>query len=204
MYKVFNNDNLIILSSDDVLLGNYENKVRLENRKELDLFLKQYFNDNYLGDVWLFGYETEKMFKDFCSAFVNIEAAGGIVKNKEGEILFIKRLGVWDFPKGKIENGESPKDAALREVEEETGVENLHIIKDLKSTYHIYPHKENLVLKKTWWFEMQTDYGGILTPQENEDIVLAEWHKKEEAMELLNKSYRSLRDSFEDILKPIP
>ncbi len=204
MYKVFNNDNLIILSSDDVLLGNYENKVRLENRKELDLFLKQYFNDNYLGDVWLFGYETEKMFNEFCSAFVNIEAAGGIVKNKEREILFIKRLGVWDFPKGKIENGESPKDAALREVEEETGVENLHIIKDLKSTYHIYPHKENLVLKKTWWFEMQTDYGGILTPQENEDIVLAEWHKKEEAMELLNKSYRSLRDSFEDILKPIP
>ncbi len=201
MYKVFNNDNLIILSSDDVLLGNYENKVKLENRKKLDLFLKQYFDDNYLGDVWLFGYETEKMFNEFCSAFVNIEAAGGIVKNKEREILFIKRLGVWDFPKGKIENGESPKDAALREVEEETGVENLHIIKDLKSTYHIYPHKENLVLKKTWWFEMQTDYGGILTPQENEDIVLAEWHKKEEAMELLNKSYRSLRDNFEDILK---
>ncbi len=202
MYKVFNSDSLIFLNSEDVLLSNCEYKVKLGNSKELESFLRQYFADNYSKDILVFGYETEKLFADFCSAFIYLEAAGGIVKNENDEILFIKRLGVWDFPKGKIEDGESPKEAAMREVEEETGVENLQIIKGLQSTYHTYPFKNALVLKKTWWFEMQTDFRGELIPQENEDIELAEWHNKEDFMDLLNKSYRSLRDTFANYLNP--
>lgn len=204
MYKVFNNDSLIILNSEDVLIDHCEHKVEIKNRKELNLFLKQYFTKNYQKDVLIFGYETEILFSDFCSAFVYLEAAGGIVENNKDEILFIKRMGVWDFPKGKIEKKETPIEAALREVEEETGAENLRIIKSLKSTYHLYPFKKSTILKKTWWFEMQTDFKGELIPQENENIELAEWHNKEDVTELLNKSYRSLRDGFANYLNHYP
>ena len=202
MYKVFNSDSLIFLNSEDVLLSNCEYKVKLGNSKELESFLRQYFADNYSKDILVFGYKTEKLFSDFCSAFIYLEAAGGIVKNKNNEILFIKRLDVWDFPKGKIEDGESPKEAALREVEEETAVENMQIVKGLQSTYHIYKYKKALILKKTWWFEMQTDFSGELIPQENEYIELAEWQNKEDVTDLLNKSYRSLRDAFANYLTP--
>lgn len=203
MYEVFHNESLILLNSDDILLSRIEHKIKVKDREELISFFNQYFEETHFSDVLVFGYETERMFSDFCSAFVFLEAAGGLVENKKGEILFIKRMGVWDFPKGKIEKNESPEEAARREVEEETGVENLWIVKGLKSIYHIYPFKENLVLKKTWWFEMQTTFSGKLVPQENEDIELAEWHARNEVKKLLKKSYRSLRETFVNYLTPM-
>lgn len=52
-------------------------------------------------------------------------SAGGIVINKKGQILLVKASGYeyWGFPKGNPNKGESMKDAALREVKEEGGVE---------------------------------------------------------------------------------
>ena len=51
-----------------------------------------------------------------------IEAAGGLVKNENGDYLFIYRNDKWDLPKGKIEKDEKTKVAAVREVEEECGI----------------------------------------------------------------------------------
>lgn len=48
-----------------------------------------------------------------------------MVYNQKGEILFIKRNGRWDLPKGKAEKRETIEETAIREVEEETMVENL-------------------------------------------------------------------------------
>ncbi|MBK9671561.1 MAG: NUDIX domain-containing protein [Bacteroidetes bacterium] len=70
------------------------------------------------------------------SIYTKIEAAGGIVKNKQGQLLFIFRHGKWDLPKGKIEKGENEQDAALREVEEECGIAELTLQKKLTTTFH--------------------------------------------------------------------
>ena len=148
------------------------------------------------SNLFLFGYDAEKMFTDFCELFTCINAAGGIVENADGKILFIKRMGLWDFPKGKIESGETNEYAAIREVEEETGVANLKILSELNPTYHIYHHHDKMVLKKTFWFKMTTNFKGNLIPQTKEDIELAEWKSKNEAETLLQNSYRSLRDGF--------
>jgi 8-oxo-dGTP diphosphatase len=52
-----------------------------------------------------------------------IRAAGGIVF-RHGAVLLVHRprYDDWSFPKGKLHSGESWEDAALREVEEETGL----------------------------------------------------------------------------------
>lgn len=52
-----------------------------------------------------------------------IEGAGGVVVNSEGKILLIRHQnGTWVFPKGHLDPGETPLQAAQREVEEEAGV----------------------------------------------------------------------------------
>ncbi len=52
-----------------------------------------------------------------------VRAAGGIVV-RDGAVLLVHRprYGDWSFPKGKLEDGESWEEGALREVEEETGL----------------------------------------------------------------------------------
>lgn len=137
--------------------------------------------------------------KEFRCFFTEIPAAGGLVKNAVGEFLFIRRLGVWDLPKGKIEKKESPESAAIREVEEECGLSGLKLVRKLDSTFHIYrspflPADSNLVLKETNWFLM--DYSGNEkpVPQTEEDIVAVSWIKPSEMDEIMKNTYESLRE----------
>ncbi len=77
-----------------------------------------------------------------------IEAGGGVVLNDRGEFLVILRNGIWDLPKGKLEKGEDFATAAMREVEEETGLHGLKMLDPLSSTYHTYNLKGKRILKK--------------------------------------------------------
>lgn len=198
MYEVFNNDSLIILN--EIEISKYSNikSFEVHNLQELKEFVIPILEKNKCEDVVFFGYDTNKMFFDFCSLFYYLEAAGGIVHNTKNEILCIKRLGYWDFPKGKIEKNESPENAAVREVEEETAVNELEIVKELKPSFHIYNFKNKTILKKTFWYEMKTNFSGVLIPQTDEDIVSAQWHKRKNISILLENSYRSLREGFMD------
>jgi NAD+ diphosphatase len=63
------------------------------------------------------------MFKKLKEKIPVQKAGGGLVYNKNGEILFIFRNGKWDLPKGGKEKREKMKLTAMREVEEETGVQ---------------------------------------------------------------------------------
>ena len=66
---------------------------------------------------------------------INQTSAGGIVIKiiPEGiKVLLIKdRFGRWTWPKGHLEQGETPEEAALREIEEETGISGLEIISEV-------------------------------------------------------------------------
>ena len=67
-----------------------------------------------------------------------IIAAGGIVMNPKQEILWIFRRGFWDLPKGKLDPGETIPQCALREVEEETGINDIQLNELITITYHEY------------------------------------------------------------------
>lgn len=124
-----------------------------------------------------------------------VRAAGGIVVRDDGKMLLIKRNGRWDLPKGKVENGETLLQAALREVEEETGIKclsitNTHAFK----TYHIFNLYGGWHLKQTSWFPMTVAGGstdGI--PQSEEGITAVEWVAPDEWHRRLEKSYGTLR-----------
>lgn len=124
-----------------------------------------------------------------------IEAAGGLVQNPAGEILFIFRHGKWDLPKGKPEKGESTEETAIREVEEETGVSGLKIISSLPSTWHIYElDHQKFALKRSYWFQMKANRWEKLHIQTEEDITDAEWIKMPVPGQILDNAFLSIRD----------
>lgn len=117
---------------------------------------------------------VNSFFEELKLQFVYIEAAGGLIQ-QNNRYLFIYRLDKWDLPKGKIDAGENPQQAALRECEEECAINGLTIVSELPSTYHIYPFKGKFALKTTYWFLMNSDFEGKLVPQTEENIEKAEW-----------------------------
>ena len=138
--------------------------------------------------------DTKKLFKDFKKLFKRINAAGGVVYNIEGEILVIYRLKVWDLPKGKIDQGEKKKQAALREVREETGIQDVRIWRKLTKTMHTYRLENGKrILKYTYWYVMNTTDSQLI-PQAEESIEEAKWINPREFIDTKLKTYGSILD----------
>jgi 8-oxo-dGTP pyrophosphatase MutT (NUDIX family) len=126
-----------------------------------------------------------------------ILAGGGYVLNDNSELLLIHRRGFWDLPKGKIEVGESIADCALREVEEECNIDEVHIISDSFVTYHVYEDKRGVVLKKSVWFKMKTKSLRDPKPQTEEDITEARWQPLPVPQMVVSRMYPSIVDVIE-------
>jgi 8-oxo-dGTP pyrophosphatase MutT (NUDIX family) len=124
-----------------------------------------------------------------------IQAGGGLVySEKEDEILLIFRRGKWDLPKGKLDPDEQIENCALREVEEETGLQNLSLKQLLCTTYHTYYQNGKFILKESFWFLMATPREQVLTPQTEEDIEKCEWVKLTKLAPYLDNSFPAIVD----------
>ena len=128
--------------------------------------------------------EVKKMFKI-------IKAGGGVVKNNNDQILFIYRLKKWDLPKGKLDKGETIRDCAKREVEEETKVK-VDLKQKIISTWHTYTRNKKFILKKTTWFKMDCVDDSKMKPQKKEKIEKVEWMNNSTIKEILLNSYKTL------------
>jgi mutator protein MutT len=101
---------------------------------------------------------------------LKILAAGGIVRNENGEILMQYRRGKWDLPKGKLDDNETIEECAVREVEEETGLTNIQLGALIGVTNHRYVERGLEIDKETHWFAMRVAGDQTLVPQTEEDI----------------------------------
>jgi 8-oxo-dGTP pyrophosphatase MutT (NUDIX family) len=172
MYKVFVNEKKLLLSKQS---ENLEKTLGYENVTSLEIALDLLENTS-VTELNVFGENIDGIWAEFQKLFRIIEAAGGIVNNPNGEILFIKRLGKWDLPKGKMEKGESREESAVREIEEETGLANVELVQFINTTYHIYVERNgDKVLKCTHWFEMNFDGEDTSKPQIEEGITEVAW-----------------------------
>ena len=146
----------------------------------------------------IFGENFEKLKAGFFKHFYLIKAGGGVVKNENKEILLMYRRGKWDLPKGKLDDGETLEECAKREVEEETGLQKLEIIKPLTITYHTYVQFGKHNLKETHWYAMQTKGNEKLIPQTEEDITELAWVKKEDLQKYLSNSFPAIAEVLQE------
>ncbi|MEI6189678.1 MAG: NUDIX domain-containing protein [Chitinophagia bacterium] len=128
-----------------------------------------------------------------------IIAAGGLVTNPNGQILWIFRRGFWDLPKGKLDEGETIQTCAIREVQEETGIRNIQLHELLKFTNHRYfdNYSNEEVTKRTYWFHMTIDEHQIGVPQITEDIEKIEWHSLATAKHCLQQTFPTILEVIE-------
>lgn len=118
-----------------------------------------------------------------------ITAAGGVVFRMEQdrtEVLLIRRNGVWDLPKGKLEEGESVPQCAVREVAEEVHAPLPCIVGSLPQSYHEYEEKGIRWGKTTHWYSMVfPEIPDQFIPQQNEGITDVKWTEIGEALHLV-------------------
>ncbi len=135
-------------------------------------------------------------YRAVCGEFREVNAAGGLVSNRRGDFLLIRRNGLWDLPKGHQEAGEDISVTALREVREETGVDELELGELVCITDHCYRRDGLWHLKHTWWFRMSYTAPVDLTPQTEEDIMKAAWVAKSSLPPFLKDTYPSIKEVF--------
>lgn len=130
--------------------------------------------------------------------------AGGIIVNDKEEIVIVSQLNSWSFPKGHVETGETIFDAALREIEEETGISK----SDLTYLRPLASYERNKInsdgtgeipntLRTIHLFLFHTSINTPLTPQDPTNKI-ARWCSIDEAVDLLTheRDKQYLREQF--------
>jgi 8-oxo-dGTP pyrophosphatase MutT (NUDIX family) len=195
MYKVFVNDKPLFLTNQ--IFKETDFQLFLLESVDFKQLIVKYFQ-NKIQKAYLYHPDEKEIMKVLKTKIPVNKAGGGLVYNKNGEVLFIFRNGKWDLPKGGTDKGEEIEDTAMREVEEETGVNGLSISKKLQKTYHIFKRNGVYKLKITHWFEMQSTYDGIPVGQAEEGIEKVEWKNPEQIKEALKNSYENIKLLFEE------
>ena len=169
----------------------------LKKSQILDLFLA--FIESEKNLLTFESVSIDNGFDKLRKTFKLIYAAGGLIE-KNNKYLFIFRLKTWDLPKGKLDMGESPEEAAIRECEEECGITKLTIKKELPSTFHFYKYKGSFALKKIFWYAMSTEHNGVLVPQIEEKIESVEWFDKTQILgTVIPNTYPAILDVIKNL-----
>lgn len=199
IYKIFINETPLFLTNTEGVLDVWKNDDKslvtsyLGKKKLLHPIIDLLEKSKKYNQIVLHTDNLDQLWNDFQSIYKIIEAAGGVVKNTKNDVLIIFRRDNWDLPKGKIDRGESPEQAAVREIQEETGLKKVELGDFLCHTYHTYEMKGKRILKKTWWYTMSTPEM-TLTPQTSEDIEQAVWVELASFLDTKPTIYGSILD----------
>ena len=196
MYKIFQDNKTLIFPKIDGDALKFDATPQESDRYETDIifdFLQEWLADSDQTDTFVHEVGENAVAAALIETFRMAPAAGGIVV-MDGKIVSITRNGIPDLPKGHIEKGEQPEQAALREVEEETGIGKLRIVKALPSTWHCYRLGEEWRLKRTWWYQMESEEAMQFKPQIEEGISEIKLIGSEEIEAFLKNTFRSISE----------
>lgn len=205
MYKIFQDNKTLIFPKIDGNAMKWDATLQESERYEADIlcdFLQEWLFDTDHTDTFIHEVSQNAVAIALNETFRMAPAAGGIVV-KDGKIVSITRNGIPDLPKGHIEKGEQPEQAALREVGEETGINKLRIVRELPSTWHCYQMGEEWRLKRTWWYLMETEETLQFKPQTEEGISEVKLIGSEEIDAFLQNTFRSLSNILGEDLRQL-
>ncbi len=205
MYKIFQENKTLIFPKIDGDSLDFDATPQESDRYDAELlceFLPEWLADRDQGDTFIHEVSENTVVLALKETFKMAPAAGGIVE-KDGKFVTIVRNGIPDLPKGHIEKGESPENAALREVQEETGIGKLQIVKALPPTWHCYQVGEEWRLKRTYWYLMNTTEAIQPKPQTEEGISEIKLVGNEDIEAFLKNTFRSICEILEKDLRQI-
>lgn len=198
MHKIYFDRRTIIICRPEEATLSDPNAVEFHFKQPSDIsaLVEMFELSSTLEKIYIPSAEPEDCYRKICGEFREVNAAGGLVENRRGDYLLIKRDGLWDLPKGHQEAGEDIKVTALREVQEETGVDDLSMGDLICVTDHCYKRNGIWHLKHTWWYRMYYLKPLDLTPQTEEDITKAAWVAKSSLPPFLKNTYPSIKEVF--------
>jgi 8-oxo-dGTP pyrophosphatase MutT (NUDIX family) len=197
IYKIYINEVVLILTdSQPSDIQDYQ-ELKLSEFK-FSRFYEQVKELNCPKIYLLLTKKFKLHFKKIKDSMKLIKAAGGLVSDGSNQYLFIFRNGKWDLPKGKLDSGETAKIAAVREVEEECGIQINKVGQKIYNTYHIYEMNNEPVLKKSSWYRMIALNQQKLIPQLEEGITDARWLAPGDFMMIKQNTYPLIRDLLDD------
>ena len=205
MYKIFHENKALIFPKIEGDTLKFDATPQESDRYDAELlcdFFPEWLDDRDPGDTFIHEVGENAVAEALKQTFKMAPAAGGIVV-KNGKIVTITRQDIPDLPKGHIEKGENPEQAALREVEEETGIGKLQIVKPLPSTWHCYFEHEEWKLKRTYWYLMQSETDLQAKPQTEEGISEVKLIGAEEIDSFLKRTFRSISEILGKDLRQI-
>ncbi len=129
-------------------------------------------------------------------------SSGGVIIRKDRPgllVLLIKDIyGVWTWPKGHVEKGETALQAAVREIGEETGLLDIEVLDELGDEHYRFTRKKEEVTKKVKIFLVHAGGEKDLSIQRSE-VLDARWCDPEEAAKMLGypNARKHLRKALE-------
>ena len=202
MYKIFYEQRALIFPNiveKELILDATSQQLETYEVEKIHNFFRQWLVAPLQEDVVIDGISPELLSAALCRTFVMAPAAGGVVID-ENRIAAIERNGIPDLPKGHVEEGEDTATAALREVEEETGLKELSILRPLPSSWHCYLYENEWRLKQTSWFLMATADSSQIEPQRDEGISEVVFLGPEDLDWFLENTFCSLADTLGSFL----
>lgn len=201
MYRLFCNNRMLTANNFSENLLSVDNKC-VKNCDDLAEKIMGWLADESVENLYLGDADGDKLALAVKKIFRQAPAAGGVVVI-DNQFVAIERHGIPDLPKGHIEKGETPEVAAVREVEEETGIKDLEIIKELPSTWHCYLLDNQWTVKKTSWYLMRTKSGMKNIPQTEEGISKVYLVDKEHVRDFEDRTFASLKTLVPKIILAI-
>ncbi|MBP5370757.1 MAG: NUDIX domain-containing protein [Bacteroidales bacterium] len=184
-------ENKFVLLTDGKGTKKIENFRVCNNKSDMQAAIRAITQSN--GDsVVVQNDNFDTLMELFKAEFTYIEAAGGFIENEDGEYLFIFRREKWDLPKGKLEVGETPEIAAVREVQEETGLMDVTRTGYRCSTWHTYELHGKQILKQTYWYNMKAPKNQSSKPQTEEEITELQWIAPSNFKEISQNTFPSI------------
>lgn len=203
MYKIFYEQRALIfpnIEEKNLLLDVTSAQLETYEVEKIHNFLRQWLVMPLEEDVVIDKVSAEVLSAALLRTFCLTPAAGGVVL-ADGQFAAIERHGIPDLPKGHLEEDEDAAHAALREVEEETGLSGLRVIRQLPTSWHCYLYENEWRLKPTYWYSMSTDNPDHTVPQTDEDITEVTFLSEYDLEWFLKNTYRSIAETLGEELK---